>query len=54
MKYCRLCGELIDYGEDMVDGMHEQCYDQVSSQVEHKLMEEYDEDVAVVIDLRRK
>jgi hypothetical protein len=31
MKYCRLCGELIDYGEDMVDGMHEQCYEVIYS-----------------------
>lgn len=53
-KYCRLCGEEIEYGEDMIDGMHEICYDQVGAQVERKLMEKSDKDVAIIIDGRRK
>ena len=53
-KYCRLCGDKIEVWEGSIDGMHEQCYTQVESKIESRLMDDTKGDIAVIIDGRRE
>jgi hypothetical protein len=50
-NYCRKCGEEIKPHEGMIDGMHEQFYDELQGRIEDILIKE-DGEIGAVMDMR--
>jgi len=50
-NHCHKCGEEILPSEAMIDGMHEQCYDELQGRIEEELIRR-DGQIGAVMDMR--